>query len=93
MNTFNLIEKLKIKVKDTDEFVENTTVKQRKLLNSSNEFNLKIRNYLEADIMEKNSYTDSQEKLGIVKSRIEISKQNITNIKDKIKILKIKYDL
>lgn len=92
MNTPLLIEKLREKVKETNEYVETTGDKQKKLISSAKEFNFKVRNYIEADINQKNSFAETQEKLGGVKQRIENCKQSISSIKEKIKNLKNKYD-
>jgi hypothetical protein len=93
MNTKLLIDKLKEKITETNECVESTNAMQKKLLSHAKEFNFKVRNYLEGDINEKNYFADSQEKLAIVKTRIESCKQNIANIKDKLKNIKNKYDI
>ncbi len=92
MNTSLLLEKLREKVIETNEYVENTSFKQKKLISTAKELNFKIRNFIEADINQKNSFADAQEKLGVVKQRIEKSKHSINSIKDKIKNLKNKYN-
>lgn len=92
MNTAPLIEKLKSKVKESNEFVEETYSKQKSLLSISRDFNMKIRNYIESDINEKNLFADANEKVSIIKARIEKAKHNVQNIRDKIKNIKAKYD-
>jgi hypothetical protein len=92
MNTAPHIEKLKSKVKESNEFVEETYTKQKNLLSISKEFNLKIRNYIESDINEKNLFADANEKTTIIKTRIESAKQSVQNIREKIKNIKAKYD-
>jgi len=92
MNTAPLIEKLKSKVNESNEFVEETYKKQKNLLSISKEFNLKLRNYIESDINEKNLFADSNEKMAIIKTRMESAKQNVQYLREKIKNLKAKYD-
>jgi hypothetical protein len=93
MNTSKLVEKFKLKVNETNEIVESTSAKQIKLLSSAKELNFKLRNFIEGDINEKNTFADSQEKLGMVKTRIENCKQTVHSIRDKIKNLKLKYQI
>jgi hypothetical protein len=92
MNTAPLIEKLKSKVNESNEFVEETYKKQKNLLSISKEFNLKLRNYIESDINEKNLFADANEKMTIIKTRMESAKQNVQYLREKIKNLKTKYD-
>ena len=93
MNTAPLIEKLKYKVTESNEFVEETFKKQKNLLSISKEFNLKIRNYVESDINEKNLFADSNEKMTIIKARIDNAKNNVQFLREKIKRIKAKYEL
>lgn len=92
-NTLNFIEKVKAKVLESHDLVEHTNNNQKNLLNFEKDFNLKIRNYIESDINEKNSYKDGEEKITLVKTRIEVCKQNITKIKEKMINIKNKYNL
>jgi hypothetical protein len=92
MNTAPMIEKLKSKVLESNDFVEETFNKQRNLLSISKEFNLKIRNYIESDINEKNLFADANEKMTIIKSRIENAKLNVQFLREKVKRIKAKYE-
>ena len=92
MNTTSMIEKLKSKVLESNDFVEETFNKQRNLLSISKEFNLKIRNHIESDINEKNLFADANEKMTIIKSRIENAKLNINYLREKVKRIKAKYE-
>lgn len=93
MNSSKLVEKFRYKVDETNDIVQSTNAKQIKLLSTSKELNFKLRNFIEGDINEKNTFADSQEKLGMVKTRIENCKQTVNNIKDRIKNLKTKYEI
>jgi hypothetical protein len=93
MNTFKLVDKFKFKVNETNEIVRSTSEKQIKLLSTAKELNFKLRNFIEGDINEKNSFADAQEKMGMIKTRIENCKQNVNLIRDKIKYLKNKYEI
>jgi hypothetical protein len=93
MNNIHLIEKLKAKANESNEQVETTLKKQKDFLKSAKDFNLKLRNYIEGDIHEKNSFSDAQEKISHVKTRIENSKHIINVLKDKIRIIKTKYEI
>ena len=85
MNT--LIDKLKFKVKERNEMVEETLINQKKLISTTKDINIKLRNYIESDIAEKKLFEETNIKLNIIKTRIENSKNSIKSIKDKILLL------
>jgi hypothetical protein len=93
MNVTPIIDKLKLKVKESDEYVKNTYSLQISLINDVQDFNDKIKNYIKSDVNEKNSYNEAQDKLMIVKTRVEVCKQNINNIKVKLHAIKDKYNI
>ncbi len=82
MNT--LIEKLKLKVKERNEMVEETIINQKKLISTTKDINIKLRNYIESDIAEKQLYEDTNIKINNIKTRIENSKNSIKSVKEKI---------
>ena len=82
MNT--LIDKLKLKVKERNEMVEETLNNQKMLITTTKDINFKLRNYIESDIAEKQLYEDTNIKLNNMKTRIENSKNSIKSIKEKI---------
>ena len=92
MNTNILIDRLKSKVEDTNEFIASTKTKQANFLKVAKELNFKLRNSIEGEINEKNMLADSNERISMVKTRIENCKQNINLIRDKIKEINIKYN-
>jgi hypothetical protein len=87
MNANLLIDKLKIKVKETSEIAQGTTNEQNNLLNSIKELNFKLSNYIEADIAQKRLFTESNEKFNSLKLRIDNCKDSMKNIKEKIQYL------
>jgi hypothetical protein len=85
----NAIEKLKIKVKETSQIVENTLEIQTKLIATNKDINLKLRNYIEADIAEKRLYEDANSKVTSIRGRIENCKNILKTIRDKMNTIKL----
>jgi hypothetical protein len=91
MNSISLIDKLKSKVSETNEYIESTSTNQVKLLASARDLNLKLKNFIESDVSEKKIHTEDNEKIFKMKSRIDNCKTQIHNIKERLKIFKLKY--
>lgn len=85
----NAIEKLKVKVKETSLMVENTLEIQNKLITTNKDINLKLRNYIEADISEKRLYEDANVKVTNIKGRVENCKNILKTIRNKMNTVKL----
>ncbi len=85
MNSASLIEKLKLKVNETNDYIDNTNSRQINLLSTSKELNLKLRNFIESDLIEKKMTNECLDKMNKMKDRIETCKINIQQIKEKLK--------
>ena len=90
MNSISLIEKLKSKVNETNDYISNTSSKQNNLLSISRDLNLKFTNFIESDVNEQKMANESIDKITKLKTRIDSCKNNINIIKEKIKKLKLK---
>jgi hypothetical protein len=84
MNTNLLIDKLKIKVKETSEISQETMNAQSNLIYSIKDLNFKLSNYIESDISQKRLFTETSEKFQNLKHRVDICKTTMKNVKDKI---------
>jgi hypothetical protein len=87
MNTNILIEKLKIKTRETSEIADDTTNGQNNLLGSIKDFNVKLSNYIEADIKHKRLYNESNDKFNSLKQRVDQCKDSMKNVKEKLAYL------
>lgn len=92
MNTGILIEKLKSKLNESSDVIDNTLNNQKLLLSSSQEVNKTIRDFIEEDIKEKTTFREINEKVIKTKLKIESSKSNIKLAKDKLKVIKLKLE-
>lgn len=90
MNVSTLTESLEINSKKNKERVDETLEKQKSLLLNIKNFNFKLRNFMETDVMQKNMIRESQEKINNIKMRIENCRLFSKNINDKTERIKVK---
>ena len=82
-----MIEKLKNKINDIDLKRAVTEKGQKNLIESSTKFNEKIRNYIEYDVIEKDTYKEGVLKIQAVNQRIQECNSGIMKIKEKLKLI------
>jgi hypothetical protein len=90
MNVSTLTESLEKNSNENKEKVDDTLEKQKSLLLNIKNFNFKLRNFMETDVMQKNMIRESQEKINNVKMRIENSRLFANSIREKMERIKVK---
>ncbi len=90
MNVSTLTESLEKNSNENKEKVDDTLEKQKSLLLNITNFNFKLRNFMETDVMQKNMIRESQEKINNVKMRIENSRLFANSIREKMERIKVK---
>jgi hypothetical protein len=87
MNANLLIDKLKIKVKETNEIAQETIDGQNNLTGSIKELNFKISNYIESDLAQKRLYNENNEKFIGLRKRVDTCKDSMRLLKEKLHYL------
>jgi len=90
MNLSTLTESLEKNSNENKEKVDDTMEKQKSLLLNIKNFNFKLRNFMETDVMQKNMIRESQEKISNIKMRIENSRVFANSIREKTERIKVK---
>jgi hypothetical protein len=90
MNLSTLTESLEKNSNENKEKVDDTMEKQKSLLLNIKNFNFKLRNFMETDVMQKNMIRESQEKISNIKMRIENSRLFANSIREKTERIKVK---
>ena len=88
MNVLTLTDSLQTKSKENKEKVEETIEKQKSLMLNVKNFNFKLRNFMESDVMQKNMIRESHDKINNIKIRIQNTRLLTKNIRDKMERIK-----
>lgn len=86
------LEKLNVKLTEISEIVIGIKQRQVNIIETANKINQNLKNQIEEEITDQKCYEGSEERIKVLKERIEKSKSLLVSIKDKMQLLEKKIE-